>query len=769
MGIQINGNTDTISASDGSLVVTGAELPTVSNLNVSGVSTTGQLLIGSGTLRTNLGTNNERTIVQIEGVGFTSSITRGRLSIINNAAGAGTAAQIFLCKSYANSIGSNSIVLENDGIGNLSYLGNDGVNFIQSAAVIAQIDGNPGINSMPGRLFFATTPHGSSGATTRMTINSHGNVLIGSGTSTGTVSQNLQVTGGAYVSGNLGVGVTTPGSLLTVGSAADNQVFLGKSDKTHQIIGQGASGIPALEVYSQHGSDQNKIAFAVADNRDGGSKSYAFVVNGIGGVGIGITPQDASLDIKPLSNIPQIKLTQSNVPAGGDGWKLHADGPNGGHMYVLREVSNVDNRVLTFFSTGNIGIGTAAVMGGTPADSSINMYSRTAFGPQIRMRGTSNDQYPIYIVTQRDRNNAACQNADTIFEHQMQGYDGSSYLLGASITGVIEGTVGINTLPTRLVFSTNPGSGGINYAAERARFTSTGYFKASDTGLYHDSSLGGTFHEFRTSILSSALVATASNLSYSGNMYHGSTTRTNNSGFNLLVLETNTFNDREFTLRGDGNAFADGTWTGGGADYAEYFEWVDFNPDEEDRRGISVVLDGDKIREAQDGEDPIGVISGNPSVVGDGAWNKWSGKYLRDDFGGYIRESHQIVEWEEEVLEEEEVLPVYDENDEIITPGRPAKYKTVKHSYEDFNIPSDVVVPSDAVYKSVDENGDPFTHRKLNPDYDPNMEYVPREERPEWDCVGLMGKLRVRKGQIIGSRWIKMRDISDFVEEWLVR
>jgi len=35
--------------------------------------------------------------------------------------------------------------------------------------------------------------------------------------------------------------------------------------------------------------------------------------------------------------------------------------------------------------------------------------------------------------------------------------------------------------------------------------------------------------------------------------------------------------------------------------------------------------------------------------------------------------------------------------------------------------------------------------------------------------VGLMGKLRLHKGQPVGARWIKMRDVSDDVEEWLVR
>jgi hypothetical protein len=44
----------------------------------------------------------------------------------------------------------------------------------------------------------------------------NGPILVGTATSTGTTNQRLQVTGGAYVSGNVGVGTTNPTSKLTV-------------------------------------------------------------------------------------------------------------------------------------------------------------------------------------------------------------------------------------------------------------------------------------------------------------------------------------------------------------------------------------------------------------------------------------------------------------------------------------------------------------------------------------------------------------------------
>ena len=49
---------------------------------------------------------------------------------------------------------------------------------------------------------------------------------------------------------------------------------------------------------------------------------------------------------------------------------------------------------------------------------------------------------------------------------------------------------------------------------------------------------------------------------------------------------------------------------------------------------------------------------------------------------------------------------------------------------------------------------------KLNPEYDSSRPYVRRQDRPEWNCVGLLGRIAVRKGQATNVNWIKIKDNS---------
>ena len=230
--------------------------------------------------------------------------------------------------------------------------------------------------------------------------------------------------------------------------------------------------------------------------------------------------------------------------------------------------------------------------------------------------------------------------------------------------------------------------------------------------------------------------------------------------------------DVEFYLRGDGNAYADGSWNGGGADYAEYFEWTDGNSSNQDRTGYTVVLDNEKIRLATSDDETaniIGAVSVNPSVVGDSDIDQWKHKYQRDDFGGFVWETYTVTEWTETVVDQEAADEVLDDDGNVVTPAREEITREVFHNYETDKIPDGVTAPDDASVLTEDADGNTLMRKVLNSDYNPDTAYVSREDRQEWATIGMMGKLRIRKGQPTGDRWIKMRDISDTVEEWLVR
>lgn len=93
-----------------------------------------------------------------------------------------------------------------------------------------------------------------------------------------------------------------------------------------------------------------------------------------------------------------------------------------------------------------------------------------------------------------------------------------------------------------------------------------------------------------------------------------------------------------------GNIYAGGAYKTIGADYAEYFEWLDGNTKNQDRVGLFVTLDGDKIKLANKGEYILGVISANPSIVGNSAELDWHDKYKTDVYGRLIYdESHNPI------------------------------------------------------------------------------------------------------------------------------
>ena len=197
--------------------------------------------------------------------------------------------------------------------------------------------------------------------------------------------------------------------------------------------------------------------------------------------------------------------------------------------------------------------------------------------------------------------------------------------------------------------------------------------------------------------------AEGSNTTASGNWSHASGLWTiASNSFQYVIGKYNTVNDglfvigngigtavdnernNAFRVTESGETYAMGSYNSTGADYSEYFEWSDGNPDNEIRTGRFVTMTGKKIKLATSIDDYIiGVVTANASIVGNSYEDSWNGRFMTDVYGNLL--------------------------------------------YED----------------KTDDEGNVTTWFKQNPDYDPSQKYIPRSQRPEWSTVGMLGQLVV--------------------------
>jgi hypothetical protein len=134
------------------------------------IDSSGRLLVGTSTARSNFNNTTDTTRLQIEGTDAATS----SLSLVCNNGGGVPVASIHLAKSDGASIGSTGAVANNWDLGDIRFSGSDGTEFVQAASIACEVDGTPGTNDMPGRLVFSTTADGASSPTERMRILNNG-------------------------------------------------------------------------------------------------------------------------------------------------------------------------------------------------------------------------------------------------------------------------------------------------------------------------------------------------------------------------------------------------------------------------------------------------------------------------------------------------------------------------------------------------------------------------------------------------------------------
>jgi len=263
----------------------------------------------------------------------------------------------------------------------------------------------------------ATNVIGGIGSITQLQVTgistfTNGPVFIGAATSTGTASQPLQVTGGAYVSGNLGIGTTNPsykldllgsggtGSMVTRftgGTGQNNSIIIitnnNSANNSYLSLGISTDGQPLgyTGIAGNYISAGNNFSGSTYDLilHQLNSKSIIFATNNTeraridasGRVGIGTTIVTSKLHIRDahtLTNASQIALIENTTTGEPASLAFLAVSDNGGagnqgaiYFDAGADGTTADNKLqftaahqtditpqLTLDGLGRVGIGT---------------------------------------------------------------------------------------------------------------------------------------------------------------------------------------------------------------------------------------------------------------------------------------------------------------------------------------------------------------------------------------------------------------------------
>lgn len=167
---------------DGTSYVRGADMP----VKVDGNPAAGDVP-GKITFRTKpqSGSITERMVITSSGsVGIGTTVPFAMLHIIGSdpinllrldSIGGGSIARL---RRANGTIGGETVVANNEFIGNMQFFGFDGAVYIRGADIAAKVDGNPASGDVPMKITFRTAPQSGS-VTERMVITSNGDIGIG--------------------------------------------------------------------------------------------------------------------------------------------------------------------------------------------------------------------------------------------------------------------------------------------------------------------------------------------------------------------------------------------------------------------------------------------------------------------------------------------------------------------------------------------------------------------------------------------------------------
>jgi hypothetical protein len=220
------------------------------------------------------------------------------------------------------------------------------------------------------------------GANDRGRIDSNGIFLVGTATSTGTASQKLQVDGGAYVSGSVGIGTTNPVSKLHIynGNLTIENTAVGGPLEGAYIDFRETGFNDRFGLFADFGGggDDNKLHLTASSSGAVPQTSDAKVtLLPSGNIGINTTNPGATLNVVPTAtsiaglfsgttSSDMVRITQLGT----------------GNALVVEDSTNPDSSPFVVTGIGSVGIGTAspAFTADIAGDARVTSTNKMRFG-----------------------------------------------------------------------------------------------------------------------------------------------------------------------------------------------------------------------------------------------------------------------------------------------------------------------------------------------------------------------------------------------------
>ncbi len=449
MGIRIDGTSDLINATDGSLtiegqsinttgIVTAASLVTADKIIHNGdtntairfpaadtfsvetggsersrVTSTGNLLVGATAVEDWDGSRDHR--IQVRG----NTYQTAGISILDTQ-NDDNSGELVIGKSRGT---GNTIVGSADDIGQIRFAANDGAGFHSIAWVRASMDGTPGSDDLPSNLRFGTSADGGA-----------------------TVSERLRITS----AGRVGINETSPDNMLHVRN--DNSAAA-------KIGGEGGSAY-----YMEIGQLAN--SGSPGFNATGSTTSMLFQLNGT--------------EKFRLDSSGRLLLGTTNVGASGvDDLIVNVASGNGG-ISIRTGAANNGN---LFFSDGT------RLYGDHMNDRGAELQYEGSQHNMLGLHRNTSDHGAPAMTFSASRGTSAgsatvVQDDDYLGMMVFKGADGSDLAAGAYITGIVDGTPGAGDMPTRLALWTS--ADGSESPSERVRVDSSGRMIIARSGTAGD-------------------------------------------------------------------------------------------------------------------------------------------------------------------------------------------------------------------------------------------------------------------------------------------